>query len=245
MEVLKAILRRATGSRFVAAGYVTVVPTHRGRNDDPQSPGVVADVLAVLDHVRGLPATDPGSVALYGCSAGADLALDIAAQRNVAAVAIEEPASLFFTGMFNEATDKAEAQFRDTDAIPLLVDPQRFYTDAMRARTREKIGEITSPVFLLEGDQLFLGVDHHRVANEILVPELVAEGLSIERSLYPGQFHCFGMGVTVFGIADDLQEAMRRSFEDVDSFFKDHVGTQPIDVDESLLEFVSAPIDAE
>jgi hypothetical protein len=147
--------------------------------------------------------------------------------------------------MFNAATDKAEAQFRDTDAIPLLVNPQRFYTDAMRARTREKIGEITSPVFLLEGDQSFLGVDHHRVANEILVPELVAEGLSVKRALYPGQFHCFGMGVTVFGVADDMQEAMSHSFEDIHAFFKTYLHTQPVDVDESLVEYVSAADTAE
>ena len=58
---LLQLARSITPSRFLAAGYVTAVPTYRSRDDDPQSPVSLEDSLAVIDHVKRQAYVDPNS----------------------------------------------------------------------------------------------------------------------------------------------------------------------------------------
>src|SRR3954451_25200044 len=60
---LEAIAREsATANRFLAAGYVVLVPTYRSRDVDPQSRDSVEDCLTAVRFARQLPSVDPDSV---------------------------------------------------------------------------------------------------------------------------------------------------------------------------------------
>ena len=106
-------------TRFLAAGFVTVIPTFHSA----VVPQGVWDMLAIVDHVKQMREVDPTSVVLYGCSAGGDLVLKLAGETEVAATTAEEPVTLGFTGMFTEDTPKAGASFTLADLSPMWADP--------------------------------------------------------------------------------------------------------------------------
>src|SRR5215204_1172730 len=58
----------ANPSRFLAAGYVVVVPTYRSRDVDPQSSVSLDDSLAMVEFVRRLRYVDAQSIVVFGCS---------------------------------------------------------------------------------------------------------------------------------------------------------------------------------
>jgi len=94
----------ASPLRFLAAGYLIVVPTYRSRDIDPQSTQSLDDTLAVVEYVRKLPYVDSESIVVYGCSGGGDLALEVAAATRICAVIPEEPATVVMSGIFNRLT---------------------------------------------------------------------------------------------------------------------------------------------
>ncbi len=96
----------ANPSRFLAAGYVVVVPTYRSRDVDPQSSVSLDDSLAMVEFVRRLPYVDTESIVVFGCSGGGDLALGIATRTQTCAVVPEEPAGGLFSGLFNSSVPK-------------------------------------------------------------------------------------------------------------------------------------------
>src|SRR5262245_30763554 len=57
-------------TRFLAAGYVVVVPTFRSRVEDPQTRDSLEDILATVEYVRKLPYVDAKSIVVNGISAG-------------------------------------------------------------------------------------------------------------------------------------------------------------------------------
>src|SRR3954452_15192128 len=56
-------LSRPNYTRFLAAGFVIVVPTFRSREENPQSRDALDDCLTVVDYVKKMPVVDPKSVA--------------------------------------------------------------------------------------------------------------------------------------------------------------------------------------
>ena len=240
---LKSILNTPTPTRFLAAGYVTMIPTFRTSAEEPQA---LWDTLAIVEHVKQMGEVDPNSVVVYGCSSGGALVLEIAGETEVAATTSEEPATVLFTGMFNKDTAKGGAKtILDRiveDVLPLWEDPHRFYTPAIQRFTQERIRKINGPIFIAQGDQLMeVGdtlADHHKIINEILIPELKAAGKELEEIVYPGQQHCFGLGGGLFGGGRSRQEAASKFFADMHAFFKRHLPTQPQAVDDSLVEHV-------
>ena len=233
-------LSNPTMTRFLAEGFVTVIPTFHSA----VVPQGVWDMLAIVDHVKQMREVDPTSVVLYGCSAGGDLVLKLAGETEVAATTAEEPVTLGFTGMFTEDTPKAGASFTLDDLSPMWADPHKFYTPPIRRITQERIRKITGSIFIAQGDQrqLLAGVDHHRIINELLIPGLQAAGTEVEETTYPGRKHCFGFWGGVSGGAftgsAEAQEAASTFFADMATFFKRHVSTQPHAVDDSLVEYV-------
>lgn len=105
---------------------------------------------------------------------------------------------------------------------PLLQDPHAYFGENARNLTRERIGRISSPVLIAQGDVPFYGVDHHKLFNEILIPELRAAGKEVEVTLYPGQRHCFGFAGGLVGqwTTDATVAAARDFFGDMDAFFR-------------------------
>ena len=125
-ERLRELALSAQPSRLLAAGYVVAVITYRSRDHDPQSTVSLEDSLAAVAHVRQLPYVDRDSVAVSGCSGGGDLALEVAAATDVAAIVPEEPATVLLTGIFNTSFVKQGERYTPADAAPISADPQKY-----------------------------------------------------------------------------------------------------------------------
>ena len=155
-------------SRLLAAGYVVAVITYRSRDHDPQSTVSREDSLAAVAHVRQLPYVDRDSVVVSGCSGGGDLALEVAAATDVAAIVPEEPATVLLTGIFNTSFVKQGERYTPLDAAPISADPQKYYTPEYQSRTRAKLAKIRAPILILQGDQQPI----NRFNAAVLIPEL-------------------------------------------------------------------------
>lgn len=222
-------------SRFLAAGYVVAVITYRSRDHDPQSRVSASDSLAAIDFVRRIPNVDSRSIGVFGCSGGGDLALEIAAAADVAAIVPEEPAGMLFTGVFNRDSPRRGKRYTPRDVIPITEDPLRHYTQEHQNRTREKIAGLRAPILLLQGDKDPL--NHFNAL--VLIPELRAAGKKLEVVTYAGEPHCFAFdggrrGGTSPGSA-------LKAFRDVDAFLRRHIATQPVALDRSIVRHVPLP----
>jgi acetyl esterase/lipase len=176
-------------SRFLAAGWVTVVPTFRDRNQDPQTRDALEDCLDVIAYVKKLPEVDPRSVVIYGTSGGGSLAIELAGLVSVPAAVAEEPASILFTGMFTKAFRQGQKKMSSADSRAIMQDPQKYYTPEIQKITREKIAKVQCPMFIGEGGVHMI----NRINNEIIFPEFIKAGKHIETAIYPGQMHGFSM----------------------------------------------------
>jgi dienelactone hydrolase len=227
--------------RFLAAGYVLIVPTYRSRDADPQSTLPVDDLSAILAHARQLPYVDPASIVVYGCSGGGDLALEVAAATEVAAIVAEEPASFMFTGIFNKNSPKAGDLFTPEDTRPLGDNPTRFYTPEMRAFTRAKISRIHSPILVLQGTTNWVVPFN----NQVLVPELRAAGKTLDVRSYPGEEHCFcfeGGGVPpppFFKASQSWPRTALQAYRDIEGFVRSFLKTQPAPIDSRFVQEVA------
>ncbi len=227
-------LTNPTFTRFLAAGYVTVL-AQQGLPGD--APPLGDPQLAIVDHVKSMSAVDPNSAVVYGVSYGGYLALKVAAENEVAAVAAEEPPLWSgYDGLIaglNDMLDVARVGQR------LLEDPRQFLTPEIRRSAQEELRKISGPIFLAVGglnqrQEVF--VDIH---NEFLIPDLKAAGKEVESVIYPGQPHAFGwyggLGPTP---SEGKEEAARKFFADMHAFFSRHLLTQPEPVDDSRVQYV-------
>lgn len=220
-------------SRFLAAGYVLAVITYRSRDEDPQSRVSLDDALATIAHLRRLPYVDPKSIVVSGCSGGGDLALEIAAATDVAAIVPEEPATILFTGIFNKEFPKKGERYTPEDAAPISADPKRYYTAQYQKLTREKIARIGSPILIIQGDQTPL----NRFNAEVLIPELRTAGKTLEVITYAGEPHCFAFYGS--GPRSPRPAAALKAFQDADLFFRRHLKTKPKPLDPKLVKQVT------
>jgi dipeptidyl aminopeptidase/acylaminoacyl peptidase len=186
---LQETARAPHPSRFLAAGYVVIVPTYRSRDIDPQSRISLEDCLAVVEHARKLPYVDGRSVIVYGCSGGGDLALEIAAARaDVCAIVPEEPASVMFSGLFTTDSPKRGVRFSPLDTLPIMRDPKKFYTSESQRFAQAKISRIQCPILIIQGAETAV---LNKFNAETLIPELRAAGKKVEVISYSGEPHCF------------------------------------------------------
>ena len=96
LETLKQeSLTRPNYTRFLAAGFVIIVPTFRSREENPQTRDALDDCLAVVDYVKKMPAVDPESVAVLGGSGGGSLALELAGDGRLSVIGGAEIFGLF------------------------------------------------------------------------------------------------------------------------------------------------------
>jgi dipeptidyl aminopeptidase/acylaminoacyl peptidase len=226
---LKDYARSSNPSRFLSAGYVVAVITYRSRDEDPQSSVSLEDSLAAVEHVRRLPYVDPQSVVIFGCSGGGDLALEIAAATDIAAIAAEEPATMLFTGLFNRELPKKGARYEPGDGAGLADDPSA-YTPKYQQWTREKIGRIRSPILIVQGDP---ASRLNQFNAAVFIPELRSAGKSVEVRTYPGEPHCFAF----YGSLPRTPRpaAALKVFQDVDAFFRRYLHTKPKPIDPRLV----------
>lgn len=214
--------------RFLAAGYVTVNATFRGRSEDPQTRDALVDCLAVIDHVKKMPEVDPKSVLVFGGSGGGSLALELAGETELCAIVAGEPASILFTGMLNKENVKDRQKGEE-----MMDDPKRFYTPELEKLTQQKIRKINCPILIVHGDQHAI----NKINHEIIIPELKKAEKQVEVTLYPGQPHGFYNGQVT---RTRSPEAVLKCFADCNAFFKKHLATQPTPLGESLVKQVPA-----
>ena len=218
-------------SRFLAAGYVVVVPTYRSRDVDPQSTVSLEDSLSAVEYARNLPFVDPNSLVVFGCSGGGDLALEVAAKTNICAVVPEEPATMMMAGMFDTKSPKRGERYTPADSLYLMENPKAYYTPQAQRIFRAKIAQIKCPILVVQGD-----ASRRPPINgfnaEIRIPELRSAGKTVTTNIYPGQMHCFCL---LSGIAPVGRErppaswpsAAQEAFRDIDRFCRRYLKSQP------------------
>jgi len=202
-----------TATRFFAAGYVTVMATYQGLKEDPQDPRNLMDILAIVEQVKKMPDVDSGSVVVWGVSGGGSLALELAGQTELCAIAIEEPATGMISGIFTKdawAKLGDKPPFMGKSLWPILGEPERFITDAAKKQTHEKVSKVACPVFYAHSDQVVL----NKLNDLVLVPELKKMKPKLEMKLYPKLNHTFSTKHEPF-------------FTDCNAFFKKHLKRQP------------------
>lgn len=232
----------ATGSRFLAAGYVFVAPTYCSRDIDPQTGESIDDAVAVVEHLRKLPFVDPQSIVVAGCSGGGDLALQAAARTNVAAVVAEEPASVLMSGVFHNKLPKKEERYTPADAMFLLEDGPRHLTPELRRTFRAKLAKVNAPIVIIQSDVDRREVPINRFNADVLIPELRASSRQFDVRTYPGQAHCF---CSASGLPRprgraapaSWPEAALKAFQDIDAFCQRHVRTRPRALDPALITY--------
>jgi dipeptidyl aminopeptidase/acylaminoacyl peptidase len=230
---VRQIALSAQPSRYLAAGYVISVITYRSRDDDPQSPVSRTDSVAAVEHLRQLPYVDRESIVASGCSGGGDLAIEIAAATNVAAVVAEEPASVLLTGVFNKSNPKGGDRYTPLDAAPISANPKQFYTAPYQKATREKLSRIRAPILILQGDQQ--PINHYNA--EVLIPELRSLKKNVRVMTYPGEPHCFAF----YGGGPRTPRATvaQKAMDDTLKFLQPVVRAKPKAIEPTLVRYVA------
>ena len=136
-------LHNSTMTRFLAAGYVTVMTSWNAPREEPAA---LSSTLAIVDHVKNMSEVDPNSVILYGCSTGGYMVLRVAAETEVAAITAEEPPPFGF-GYDVSASVATEAEW-----VQLNEDSHRFFTPEVRQVAQERIRKISGPIFFAQGE---------------------------------------------------------------------------------------------
>ena len=237
----------ATGSRFLAAGYVFVAPTYRSRDVDLQTTDSIEDGLAVVEYLRKLPCVDRQSIVVGGCSGGGDLALHVASRTSVCAVVGEEPAIVLMSGVFNNSVPKQGAQYTPEDSFFLMEDGRRYYTAELQRRFRAKLATLDSPILIFQGDvgEGPMNVDgpgRNRFNADVLIPELRATHRRLDVKIYHEQANCFCSASGAprpGGLAAPASwpAAALKAFWDIDSFCRRHVRSKPRALDLELVAF--------
>jgi dipeptidyl aminopeptidase/acylaminoacyl peptidase len=233
----------ANPSRFLAAGYVVVVPTYRSRDIDPQSPLSLSDAVAVVEYVRALPYVDGNSIVVFGCSGGGDLALQVPARTKVCAVVAEEPASILMAGMLNNRVPKKGERYTPEDGFSMMDNAKQHYTPEFQEILRAAVAKIDCPMLIIQGDPDRREPAINKFNAEVLIPALRAAGKTVEVRSYAGQGHCFcaGSGVprrTGLPAPASAPPAALAAFKEIDSFYRKHLPLKPRSIDPALVTHV-------
>jgi acetyl esterase/lipase len=222
-------LNNVTMCRFLAAGYITVNPTFRSRENNPQTRDALVDCLAIVEHVKKMAAVDPKSVVLWGDSGGGSLVLELAGETDLCAVTAQEPATVLFSGVFNNATLGAPGSpDYKKNWNRIMQTPKDYYTPELEKFTREKIARIHCPVFIAHGDKHPINI----INNEIVLPALRTAGKQVEVILYPGENHGFSHNGT--------PEMTKKFFDDCHAFYMRHLPVKPVALPETIVQHIAA-----
>ena len=231
----------ANPSRFLAAGYVVVVPTYRSRDVDPQSPVSLDDTVAVVDYVRALSYVDGKSIVMFGCSGGGDLVLQVPIRTKVCAVVAEEPASMVMAGMFNNSAPKKGERYTPEDSFYLMENPKQYYTPEFQKILKAKVAKIDCPILIIQGDPDRREVPISKFNAAVLIPELRAANKTVEVRSYAGQGHCFcaGSGVPRLSgrpTSPSAPPAALEAYKEMDAFYRKYLPLKPRSIDTALVK---------
>jgi len=161
---------------------------------------------------------------VLGGSGGGSLALELAGESDLCAIVAGEPASVLFTGLMKSGMSDRGPVFQE-----VMRNPKKHYTPELQQFTQAKIKQIHCPVLIVHGDLHPLKI----INQEIIVPELKAAGKPMEYIEYAGQPHAFWWGAMDAAVGEKV-------FNDSMRFLKPQLKTQPVAVDESLIQRVPA-----
>jgi hypothetical protein len=157
------------------------------------------------------------------------VALELAGEAKIAAVVAEEPGTGFLARLhvlFDLRTPE--------DNFPVMADPLRYYTPEAQAILQSKARKIDAPLLIVQGDRPVDSDFFLPLQNELLLPELESAGARMELLTYRQEAHCFAMSsVTPAGV---------EAFDRIESFVRQHIATQPTQMNESMIEDVPASI---
>ena len=208
--------------RLLAAGYAIALPSFSSRKEDPQTTAALRDCQAVLDHVRHLPGIDPESLFVFGGSGGGSLALELAGEAKLAAVAAGEPANVLFTGVWTKDN------IPQLDAI--MFDPLKFCdNDKVRSFTRAKIDRIACPVLIVHSDVHSI----NKINDVFVIPLMKEAGKAPEVCYIPGARHGF------YFASRETPVATLKAFEAIETFFRRYTHTPPKPIEAASLELRS------
>ena len=124
--------------RFAREGYGVLMVEYRGYGGNPGSPSEVGfntDARAALDFL-GREAIPADRLVLYGESLGSGVAVELAAQHDVAALILEAP--------FTSVAEVAQCHFPYVPATRMVID---------RFDSLSRIGLIKVPILVLHGER--------------------------------------------------------------------------------------------
>jgi fermentation-respiration switch protein FrsA (DUF1100 family) len=124
--------------RFAREGYGVLMLEYRGYGGNPGTPtenGFYTDARAALGFLEH-EGVAPNRLVLYGESLGSGVAVELAAQHDVAAVILEAP--------FTSVAEVAQCHFPYIPAARLVID---------RFDSRSRIGRVRAPILVLHGER--------------------------------------------------------------------------------------------
>jgi uncharacterized protein len=124
--------------RFAREGYGVLMVEYRGYGGNPGNPteaGFNADARAALNFLAA-EAVPTNRLALYGESLGSGVAVQLAAQHDVAALILEAP--------FTSVAEVAQSHFPYVPAARMVID---------RFDTLSRIGRVKAPILVLHGER--------------------------------------------------------------------------------------------
>jgi fermentation-respiration switch protein FrsA (DUF1100 family) len=149
---------------FVRHGYGALVYDARGRGESEGSPNGYGwdwekDVAGALEYLHGRADVDPSRIAALGLSTGADVLLQVAAERHDLAAVVTDGAA---AGSFE---DWARLRGTELGAVPgwVMFSTIRVLTgDAPPPPLQDQVARITSPLMLIGA-----GIKEEREFNEL------------------------------------------------------------------------------
>ncbi len=162
------ILHQSAGNdqspdNFREAGFVVMIPTFRGENDNPGKfelfCGEVDDLLSAIDYARKLPYVDPSRVYLMGHSSGGTLVLFAAEMGAPVRLVI----SLGGTGDISGDVQRRQGGFYHYKHVPFdWHNPQE-----LAIRSAANYGaDISVPTWYIEGQLVYPNVESARVLEK-------------------------------------------------------------------------------
>ena len=124
--------------RLAREGYGVLMVEYRGYGGNPGTPtesGFYADARAALDFLER-EGVAPSRLVLYGESLGSGVAVELAAQHEVAGLILEAP--------FTSVAEVAQSRFPFVPAARMVID---------RFDSQSRIGKVRSPILVLHGER--------------------------------------------------------------------------------------------
>jgi dienelactone hydrolase len=205
--------------RLLAEGYAVCVAEGRMEHEDAygaeRAEHVIdhQDMVAVFNHVRGLPEVDPERIAFFGVSHGGELQMKVISEMGggPAALLPTEPAVIEYLGLrYPGERTEAELQFNED-----IGDEQ---VDMERAMRRIERIPPNLPILVIGRDE-----DHLQGLFRKLHELLERAGRDAHWASFSHPDHAYQWGPTRTGDGYEPDDVQRETLDTVVAFLNEHV----------------------